>query len=93
MDPTLSAGLTLFGIKDVPMNNVQKAIFDYNRVWIRTMGTGNLNACRAATHIYNFPHEVDRLLEGVRYVAQNPQKFMTPTAAALYAPDVEAMMG
>jgi selenocysteine lyase/cysteine desulfurase len=92
-DPKLSAGLTLFGIKEVPMNNVQKAIFEHSRVWIRTMSTGNLNACRAATHIYNFPHEVDRLLDSVRYVAQNSSKFMTPTSAALYSSQIEAMMG
>lgn len=92
-DPRLSAGLTLFGVRDIPMANVQKAIFDFSHVWIRTMGTGNLNACRAATHIYNFPQEVDRLLDSVKYVSQNASKFMTPTMAALYSPEHEAMMG
>jgi selenocysteine lyase/cysteine desulfurase len=38
---------------------------DYNRVWIRTMTTSNLNGVRAATHIYNMPDEVDRLLDAV----------------------------
>lgn len=92
-DPSLSAGLTLFGVKNIPMANVQKAIFENSRVWIRTMGTGNLNACRAATHIYNFPHEVDRLIDSVKYVSQNASKLMTPTMAAMYSPEHEAMMG
>ena len=38
---------------------------------IRTMATGNLNACRAATHIYNMPGEVDRLIASVKWVSEN----------------------
>ena len=53
------------------MANVVKGIYDFNRVWIRTMTTGNLNGVRAATHIYNLPGEVDRLLEAVAHVSTN----------------------
>ena len=81
-DPALSAGLTLFSVRDLPMENVVKAIYDYNRVWIRTMTTGNLNGVRAATHIYNMPGEVDRLLEAVTHVSKNAAKFMTTTQVA-----------
>ena len=42
-DPKLSTGLTLFSVRDIPMANVQKAIMSRDRVYIRTMGTGNLN--------------------------------------------------
>ncbi|HUU35090.1 MAG TPA: aminotransferase class V-fold PLP-dependent enzyme [Vicinamibacterales bacterium] len=79
-DPTLSAGLTLFSVRDLPMANVVKAIYDYNRVWIRTMATGNLNGVRAATHIYNMPDEVERLLDAVTHVSQNAARY-TSTAA------------
>ncbi len=72
----LAAGLTLFSVHDLPMENVQQAILDHDRVFIRTMGTGNLNAVRASTHIYNMPHEVDRLLAGVRRIAANPTAYM-----------------
>lgn len=75
--PTLSAGLTLFTVRDIPMANVQKAIWSHDRIWIRTMGTGNLNACRAATHIYNMPGEVDRLIASVRWVSENASKLST----------------
>jgi selenocysteine lyase/cysteine desulfurase len=93
-DSKMSAGLTLFGVRDIPMGNVQKAIFEHSRVWIRTMGTGNLNACRAATHLYNFPQDVDRLLDSVKYVSENAPKFMTPTAAASLIPEeIEVLMG
>ena len=74
-DPTLSAGLTLFSVGDIPMANVQKAIMSRDRVYIRTMGTGNLNGCRAATHLYNMPEEIDRLIASVKYVAENATKF------------------
>jgi len=76
-DPALSTGLTLFSVRDIPMANVQKAIMSRDRVYIRTMGTGNLNGCRAATHIYNMPEEVDRLTNSVKYVAENATKFMS----------------
>jgi selenocysteine lyase/cysteine desulfurase len=70
-DPALSAALTLFSIKDIPMANIVKAILDRDRIYIRTMSTGHLNAVRASTHFYNMPEEVDRLLASVRHVAEN----------------------
>ena len=76
-DRGLSAGLTLFSVHDIPMQNVVTALFDEFRVHIRTMGTGNLNGVRASTHFYNMPHEVDRLLEGVRHIAANAGNYMT----------------
>ena len=80
-DPQFSAGLTLFSVRDIPMANVQQAILNRDRIYIRTMTTGNLNACRAATHIYNMPDEVDRLLASVKHVAENASRYMTTTAA------------
>jgi selenocysteine lyase/cysteine desulfurase len=68
-------------VHQIPMENVVKAIYDYNRVWIRTMTTGNLNGVRAATHIYNMPDEVDRLLDAVTHVAKNQSRYMTTTTA------------
>lgn len=79
-DPKLSCGLTLFSVRDIPMANVQKAIYAHDRIYIRTMGTGNLNACRAATHLYNMPEEVDRLIASVKYVSENAGKFMSTAA-------------
>jgi selenocysteine lyase/cysteine desulfurase len=76
-DPSLSAALTLFTVRDIPMANVQKAIMQRDRIYIRTMGTGNLNGCRAATHIYNMPEEVDRLIDSVRYISENANRYMS----------------
>ncbi len=80
-DPALAAGLTLFSVRDLPMENVVKAVYGYNRVWIRTMTTGNLNGVRAATHIYNLPEEVDRLLDAVTHVAKNAARYSSTAAA------------
>ena len=79
-EPSLSTGLTLFSVRDIPMANVQKAIMSRDRVYIRTMGTGNLNGCRAATHLYNMPEEVDKLINSVKFVAENATKFMSTAA-------------
>lgn len=81
-DPQFAAGLTLFSVHAIPMENVVKGIYDVNRVWIRTMSTGNLNGVRAATHVYNTPDEVDRLLEAVTHVAKNASRYMSTTQAA-----------
>ena len=74
-DPRFSAGLTLFSVRDLPMENVQKAILARDGIYIRTMTTGNLNACRAATHIYNMPEEVDRLIDSIRHVSENASRY------------------
>jgi selenocysteine lyase/cysteine desulfurase len=79
-DPALSAALTLFSIRDIPMANVQKAIMKRDRIWVRTMGTGNLNGCRVATHLYNMPDEVERLIGSVKYIAENSARFMSTAA-------------
>ncbi len=76
MSDDLAAGLTLFSVHDLPMENVQQAILNRDRVFIRTMSTGNLNAVRASTHLYNMPHEVDRLIASVRHIAANPTDYM-----------------
>jgi selenocysteine lyase/cysteine desulfurase len=78
-DPAFAAGLTLFSVRDIPMANVQQAILNRDRIYIRTMTTGNLNAVRAATHIYNMPDEVDRLIASVRHVSENATRYMTTT--------------
>lgn len=79
-DPRFSAALTLFSVRDLPMANVQQAILNRDRIYIRTMTTGNLNACRAATHIYNMPEEVDRLLASVRHVSENASRYKATVA-------------
>ena len=79
-DPKFAAGLTLFSVRDIPMANVQQAILNRDRIYIRTMTTGNLNAVRAATHIYNMPQEVDHLIASVKHVAENASRYMTTTA-------------
>jgi selenocysteine lyase/cysteine desulfurase len=79
-DPRLSAALTLFSVRDLKMEAVQKAILHRDRIFIRTMTTGALNACRAATHIYNVPEDVDRLIASVRHVSDNASKYMTTAA-------------
>lgn len=75
MDPKLSAGLTLFSVGDVPMENVQQGIWNRERLYIRTMSTGDYNAVRASTHFYNMPGEVDRLLSAVRHIAANQSQY------------------
>lgn len=80
-DPQFAAGLTLFSINNIPMENIQKAILARDRIYIRTMTTGNLNAVRAATHIYNMPSEVDHLIASVKHVAENSSRYMSTTVA------------
>ncbi len=75
MDPDMSAGLTHFSIEGVPMDNVRQGIMDIGRIHIRTSSRGDVSGCRASTHFYNMPDEVDELLRCVKYIAENPGKF------------------
>jgi selenocysteine lyase/cysteine desulfurase len=80
MSADLSGGLTTFSVRDVPKANVLKVLMDKYGVYIPQSGYNEFS-CRASTHIYTLPSDVDRLLEGVRYVSENASKLMTTTAA------------
>ena len=75
MDPRMGAGLTHFSVPGVPMDNVRQGIMDLSGIHIRTSSRGNVSGCRASTHFYNMPEEVDELLRCVRYIAENPTRF------------------
>ena len=76
MDPAMSAGLTHFSVGDVPMDNVRQGIMDLGRIHIRTSSRGNVEGCRASTHLYNMPEEVDELLRCVRHIAEHQADYM-----------------
>jgi selenocysteine lyase/cysteine desulfurase len=76
MDPSMSAGLTHFSIENVPMDNVRQGIMDLGRIHIRTSSRGDVTGCRASTHLYNMPEEVDELLGCVRHIAEHSADYM-----------------
>ncbi|MFC1659993.1 aminotransferase class V-fold PLP-dependent enzyme [Gemmatimonadota bacterium] len=76
LDPNLSAGLTHFSIEDVPMNNVRQGIMDLGRIHIRTSSRGEVTGCRASTHFYNMPDEIDELLRCVRHISEHAADYM-----------------
>jgi selenocysteine lyase/cysteine desulfurase len=75
MDPKLGAGLTHFSVEGVPMDNVRQGIMDLGHIHIRTSSRGEVSGCRASTHFYNMPEEVDELLRCIRYIAEHPAHF------------------
>jgi selenocysteine lyase/cysteine desulfurase len=75
MDPRLSGGLTHFSVRDVPMDNVRQGIMDMSGIHIRTSSRGNVTGCRASTHFYNMPGEVDELLRCVRHIAEHASDY------------------
>lgn len=80
LSPELSAGLTTFSIGEVPKQNVQKYLMDERGIWV-TQSRLSDHTCRVSTHIYTLPSDVERLLEGLRYLAANSARFMTPAAS------------
>jgi selenocysteine lyase/cysteine desulfurase len=76
MDPDLGAGLTHFSVRDVPMDNVRQGIMDLGHIHVRTSSRGNVTGCRASTHFYNMPEEVDELLRCVRYISEHSADYM-----------------
>jgi selenocysteine lyase/cysteine desulfurase len=75
LDPAMSCGLTHFSVEGVPMDNVRQGIMDLGRIHIRTSSRGEVSGCRASTHFYNMPDEVDELLRCIRTIAENPTRF------------------
>ena len=75
MDPKMSGGLTHFSVEGVPMDNVRQGILDMSGIHIRTSSRGDTQGCRASTHFYNMPEEVDELLRCIRTIAENPSKY------------------
>ena len=80
-DPRFAAGLTLFSVRDIPMENVQKAILEPRSHLHPHDDDGESERVPAATHIYNMPDEVDRLIASVKHVAENASRYMTTTSA------------
>jgi len=76
MDPSMSAGLTHFSVKDVPMANVRDGIMDLSGIHIRTSSRGDVTGCRASTHFYNMPEEVDELLRCIGHIAEHSADYM-----------------
>ena len=76
MDSRMGAGLTHFSVEGVPMDNVRQGIMDLGRVHIRTSSRGDCTGCRASTHFYNMPEEVDELLRCVRHIAENSADYL-----------------
>jgi selenocysteine lyase/cysteine desulfurase len=70
----MSGGLTTFSVGTVPKANVIRAAMEREGVHITQSGL-NAGSCRVSTHIYTSPADVDRLLDVVRYIAQNASKF------------------
>lgn len=81
MSPELSAGLTTFSIREVPKVNLQRALMDKYGIYVAGSRFDDLS-CRASTHVYTMPTDVDLLLEGLRDISANASKHMTPTASA-----------
>jgi len=80
-DPRLSAALTVFSIHGVPAQQALKWLAEHERVQIRAIKDGGVDAIRASTHFYNTPPEVDRLLSGVSYLAEHAAQFASPAAS------------
>jgi selenocysteine lyase/cysteine desulfurase len=76
MDPSMSAGLTHFSVENVPIDNLRQGIMDLGGIHIRTSSRGDVAGCRASTHFYNMPEEVDELLRCVRHIATHSADYM-----------------
>jgi selenocysteine lyase/cysteine desulfurase len=74
-DPRLSAAITVFSIRDVAPAQALKYLLEREHVQVRAVKVGDIDAIRASTHLYNTPPEIDRLLSGVSYLAENTAQF------------------
>jgi selenocysteine lyase/cysteine desulfurase len=77
-DFRLSAAITVFTIQNIAPAQALKHLFEREQVQVRSVKVDNLDAIRVSTHFYNTPREIDRLLSGVSYLAENTAQFATP---------------
>lgn len=75
----MSGGLTTFSVANVPKANVIRLAMEREKLHITQSGL-NDGSVRISTHIYTSPDDVDRLLDVVRYIAQNASKFTSSAA-------------
>jgi selenocysteine lyase/cysteine desulfurase len=59
----------VFAIRGVAPQDALKRLAESERVQVRSIKDGGVDAIRASTHFYNTPQEIDRLLSGVSYLA------------------------
>lgn len=82
LDPELSGGLTTFSVANVPKQNVQKYLLEERGLYIVPSGLNDYS-CRVSTHIYTQPADVDRLLDGLRYLASHASQYQSTSAGAV----------
>lgn len=74
----MSGGLTTLAVGDVPSARLRQVVMERAGIFITGSGW-NPQAARVSTHVYASPGEVDRLLDAIRYVAENASN-LTSTA-------------
>ncbi len=72
-DPYLSAGLTAFSVEGVEPDTIVNWLREKYNIIIRTIGSerAGTRGVRVSTHIFHRDADVDTVLEGVKYLAEN----------------------
>jgi len=72
MDPYLSAGLTVFSIKDIDPQRIVDYLREKYNIVVRTIGDKGKGTygVRVSTHIFVSERDVDTLIEGTRFLAK-----------------------
>jgi selenocysteine lyase/cysteine desulfurase len=79
-DSRLSAAITVFTVRNAATAQALKYLREQEHLQVRAVKVGDVDAIRASTHFYNTPREIDRLLSGVSYLAQNVAESAGPAA-------------
>jgi selenocysteine lyase/cysteine desulfurase len=72
LDPYLSAGLTVFSIKDIDPQRIVDYLREKYNIVVRTIGDKGKGTygVRVSTHIFVSERDVDTLIEGTRFLAK-----------------------
>lgn len=72
-DPYLSAGLTAFSVEGVEPSRIVNYLREKHNIVIRTIGSARAGTrgVRVSTHIFVSMRHVDKVLEGVKYLADS----------------------
>ena len=65
-DGPLAAPMTTYKVENVPFGQLNQFLSDEFQLRCRVVSERGLDAVRVSTHVFNFEHECDRVVEGTR---------------------------
>jgi len=82
VNSSLSANINVFTLPNLAPDKVATALSEQQRIVIRALSHGDINALRVSTHFYNSSAQVDRLFSILSSWSKDPPQSLAPAGKA-----------